>query len=498
MIDFTDSLFSPKALDFLANSDARLNILHGSVRSGKTVNCTIRWIEYIQSGPPGDLAMFGKTRATLQRNVLNDLFDIVGPKNFHWVDRLQGELTIFGRRVYCYGAVNEEAESKIRGATFAGALCDECNLYPLNVWQQLMARLSVKGAQVFCNCNPDSPYHWFYTNYITNDKITNKKIWHFTMDDNPNLDPEYVEDLKKEYTGVWYDRMILGLWRVADGLIYDMFDSTKHMINTRANLPRNSKGEVSRSVEYLVGCDYGTATVMAWGLFAKFPDGPNFIYYKLSEYYYDAQEKRHQKTDSEFANDFEQWLSLNMPDGINPRCVKTIYCDPSAVSWKLELSRRGYVVANADNDVINGIRVVGTKLNLGQFYMDRSCVNTEKEYSSYQWDSTQQAKGIDKPIKFKDHTCLTGDTLVWTTEGKISIRNLLGTEGKVHCYDFSNKKFVESDYFNVQLVDDCANIYELELEDGRVVHCTADHKFFTPDGEKQLRELTTGDRVGGI
>lgn len=414
MIDFTNSLFSPKALDFLANSNARLNILHGSVRSGKTVNCTIRWLEYIQNGPPGDLVMLGKTFATLNRNVLNDLFDIVGPKNYHWVDRIRGELKIFDRRVYCYGAANEEAESKIRGATFAGALCDECNLYPYNVWQQLLARLSVKGAMVFCNCNPDSPYHWFYTDYLMNDKLRSKKVWHFTMDDNPNLDPEYVENLKHEYTGVWYDRMILGLWRVADGLIYDMFNPKIHMVETRARLPRTADGRVSRGIEYLVGCDYGTATVMSWGLYARVKDGIRTVYYKLSEYYYDAVVRRKQMTDSEFATEFDIWLSRSMPDGMNPRYVRSVYCDPSAVSWKLELAHRGYTVINADNDVVNGIRVVGTKLATGCFYIDNSCSNTEIEYGNYQWDPAAQAKGIDKPIKFKDHTCDTDRYVIYT------------------------------------------------------------------------------------
>ena len=217
--------FSPKALDFLHNSNARLNICDGSVRSSKTVTCTVRWLTYIIDGPPGDLVMCGKTIATLQRNVLNDLFDILGDANIKWTNRQQGELRILHRRVYCVGANNEDAESKIRGATFAGALCDEANLYPESFFSQLMARLSVAGAKCFCNCNPDSPYHWFYVNYITNDRILNKKRWRFNMDDNLSLDPEYKESLKQMYTGVFYRRMIEGEWCAADGLIYDMFNN---------------------------------------------------------------------------------------------------------------------------------------------------------------------------------------------------------------------------------------------------------------------------------
>ena len=398
MIEWAD--FSPKALDFLANSTARLNILHGSVRSSKTVNCTVRWLDFLQEGPPGDLAMLGKTTATLQRNVLNDLFDIVGPRNYKWVNRQQGELRIFGRRIYCFGANNEDAESKIRGATFAGALCDEVNLYPRSVFNQLMARMSVAGAKCFCNCNPDSPYHWFYTDYIMNDAITDKKVWKFLMEDNLSLDPDYVHSLKQMYTGVWYERMILGNWVAAEGRVYDMFDPAKHMIDTlkyMAGLGANPK-----AIRWLVGCDYGTSTVMSWGLYAKIPDPRKTgqpIFVKVREFYYDAVKRKVQKTDVEFLDMFITWL-----DGLHPWAV---YCDPSAASWKVALMRAGYKVLNANNDVINGIRYVSTLLTTGHYFMDKSCVNTEKEYASYCWDPTAQRLGQDRVLKEHDHTCDT-------------------------------------------------------------------------------------------
>lgn len=399
MIEWTE--FSDKALDFLENADARLNILHGSVRSSKTINCTVKWLEFLVSGPPGDLAMLGRTTATLQRNVLNDLFDIVGPKNYKWINRQQGELKVFNRRIYCFGANNEDAESKIRGATFAGALCDEVNLYPQSVFNQLMARMSVKGAQCFCNCNPDSPYHWFYTDYIINDDIKDKKVWHFTMEDNLSLDPGYVESLKQMYTGVWYDRMIRGLWCAAEGRIYDMFEPRIHMIDTQKFIANS--GVHPHAIRYFVGCDYGTSTVMSWGLYAKLPMG---IILKVREYYYDAVRTKSQKTDYEFATEFVAWLKGQKPFAV--------YVDPSAASWKTELMRRGYMVLNANNDVINGIRYVATQLNTGRYFIDKSCVNTEKEYNSYVWDPVAQRTGKDKPIKEHDHTCDTDRYVLYT------------------------------------------------------------------------------------
>lgn len=384
--------FSPKALNFLDNSNARLNILHGSVRSSKTINCTVRWLDYLVTGPQGDLAMFGKTMATLQRNVLNDMFDIVGAKNYKWINRQQGELLVFGRRIYCFGANNEDAESKIRGATFAGALCDEVNLYPQSVFNQLMARMSIKGASCFCNCNPDSPYHWFYTDYIMNDAITDKKVWQFMMEDNLSLDPDYIESLKQMYTGVWYDRMILGLWVAAEGRIYDMYDPKVHIINVRQFLSQLRINP--RAIKRVVACDYGTASVMTWGMYLMLPNG---IVLKEREYYYDAVKKQSQQTDSQFARDFQIWLGNDIPD--------VVYVDPSAASWKLELMQCGHKVQDADNNVINGIRYVSSQLSTGKYFIDESCIETNKEYQSYVWDSKAQLQGKDKPLKTHDHTC---------------------------------------------------------------------------------------------
>lgn len=400
--------FSPKALDFIRNSTARLNIAHGAVRSSKTISCTVRWLSFLVSGPPGDVAMLGRTTATLQRNVLNDLFDTVGPQNYKWVNRQQGELRLLGRRVYCFGANNEDAESKIRGATFAGALCDEVNLYPQSVFNQLMARLSVEGAQCFCNCNPDSPYHWFYTDYITNDEITDKKVWKFLMEDNLSLSQTYIESLKQMYRGVWYERMILGNWVAAEGRVYDMFEPEDHMLNADEYI--KSLNINPRAIRWLVGCDYGTSTVMSWGLYAQLPDVRRTgtpIYVKVREYYYDAAKKKVQKTDAEFVEEFVRWLDGTMP--------WAVYVDPSAASWKVALMRAGYRVLNANNDVINGIRHVATMLGTGSFYMDKSCVNTEKEYASYCWDPTAQRLGQDRVLKEHDHTCDTDRYVLYTS-----------------------------------------------------------------------------------
>lgn len=407
MIDFANGKFSPKALDFFKNSNARLNILHGSVRSSKTVNCTLRWITYCLDGPPGDLMMVGKTVATLQRNVLNDLADILGPKHYRWVNRQQGELQILGRRVHAVGANSEDAESRIRGATLAGALCDEANLYPFSFWQQLMARCSVPGAKIFANCNPDSPYHWFYTEVLANEKILNKKVWHFTLEDNPNLSEEYITSLKSMYSGVFYKRFIEGLWVVAEGMIYDMFSVERHVKHVPVEQWHNP------SNTFIVACDCGTSTVASWSFIVRFPDGR---YHKVAEFYYDAQANKVQLSDAQLVIRFQQWLDQIFPANSTLKySIACVYVDPAAASWKAALREHGYVVYDADNNVVNGIRVVASLLDTDKYTMDPSCVNTIKEYSSYSWDPAAQRVGIDKPIKVHDHSCDSDRYAIYTS-----------------------------------------------------------------------------------
>lgn len=394
--------FSPKALDFLRNSDAKLNILDGSVRSGKTIAMTVRWLEYMAIGPQGDLAMLGKSLGTLKRNVLNDLFDICGKQNAKWVDRQQGEMLIFGRRVYAIGASNEEAESRIRGATFAGAYCDEANLYPESVWMQLQARLSVPGAKCFANCNPDSPHHWFYKKVIMNDEIKSKKRWRFFMDDNFSLSQEYREQLKSMYTGVFFRRFIEGEWCVAEGLIYDCFDKSKHLKHFDEDYLR------CHAIRYFVSCDQGTSTTTSWSLMVELDDlkkeGKIHIH-KLAEYYYDAIENKKQKDDATLMEDFKAFLApyariSNLCGGF-----WKVYVDPAASSWDAMLLKHHYNKQHADNDVINGIRTVNTLLATNSYTMDPSCTYTIDEYETYAWDENAQEKGEDKPIKKHDHAC---------------------------------------------------------------------------------------------
>lgn len=208
---------------FLENRLSRLNLLVGAVRSGKTFIALIVWALWVGTSPPGGAyLMCAKSLTTLKRNSLDLLTQLVGSRNFTYsLAAKQGEL--FGRRVYLEGCNDARAESHIRGLTLQGAYCDELTLFPEDFFAMLLSRLSEPGAKLFATTNPDNPRHWLKVRYMDRAAGLDMRVTEFSIDDNAALDPAYVENLKREYTGVFYKRFILGLWVVADGLCYPQF-----------------------------------------------------------------------------------------------------------------------------------------------------------------------------------------------------------------------------------------------------------------------------------
>lgn len=229
----------------------RLNILEGSVRSGKTWISLIAWAVWVASRPKDYLYMMcAKSLQTLKRNCLLPLQELVGENNFKFSLSTK-EGVLFGRKIMLEGANDQRSEGKIRGITLGGAYCDELTLFPKDFFAMLLSRLSEPGAKLIATTNPDVPTHWLMTEYLKNEKLTDDLFrMFFHIDDNTTLDKDYVSSLKKEYTGVYYDRFILGKWVVANGAIYKVFsDAPRNYDIKKSDLP---------GFEYLnIGLDFG-------------------------------------------------------------------------------------------------------------------------------------------------------------------------------------------------------------------------------------------------
>lgn len=358
----------------------RLNILEGSVRSGKTWISLVIWALWVASMPKdGGYLMTAKTLTALKRNCLDPLQDMIGKANFSF-SLATKEGSLFGRKLYLEGANDSKAESKIRGLTLSGAYCDEITQIPEDFFAMLLSRLSEPGAKLIGTTNPDTPMHWLMQNYINRAAELDLLVMKFLIDDNTFLDPEYVRQLKAEYQGVFYKRFIEGIWCIADGLVYS-FDENESVVDA---LP-------DARYDYYISVDYGTQNPCSMGLWAV--NSASGIAYRVSEYYYSGRAKKAQKTDEEYYEALEKLAG--------DRYIEYVVVDPSAASF-IETIRRHerFDVRKADNDVLNGIRTVAALLQRGRFKIHRSCQDAIREFGLYSWDDKATE---DKVVKDNDH-----------------------------------------------------------------------------------------------
>ena len=386
-----NSVYTPKQRELLrlwqTNKLNRINLLSGSVRSGKTWISLVLWAFWVATMPKEkNYLMTAKSLTTLKRNVLDLLTELVGEKNFTF-SIAQKQALLFGRKIYLEGANDARAESKIRGMTLQGAYCDELTLYGEDFFTMMLSRLSEPNAKLFATTNPDSPMHWLNKQYIERRHKLSMMLMTFLIDDNTFLDPSYVEELKKEYVGVFYDRFIKGEWVLAEGRVYPGFSEID---NVTEDIPEGGT--------YYISIDYGTLNPFSAGLWCV-SDGKAV---RIKEYYHSGRDTKRQLTDEEYHAELDKLIQYTDSEGVLQEYeIDRVVIDPSAASFIACMRRHGkFRVKHAVNTVIDGIRNVTSMLNSKRLFIHSSCKDSIKEFGLYSWDDKAQE---DKVIKENDH-----------------------------------------------------------------------------------------------
>ena len=372
---------SEKQKEYIRESHHRWNIKHGATRSGKT------YLDYYliplriteRRGLDGLNIILGNTKGTIQRNIVEPLQNIWGETVISSI-HFDNTGFIFGEKVYYLGADKGNSSDRLRGSSIKYCYGDEITTWNKDTFEMLKSRLDKDYSLFEGTTNPREPNHWL-KQFLDSD--VDIFAQHYTIDDNPFLSDSVKESMKNEYTGVYYDRYILGLWTLAEGLIYP------HFKNAIAEPPEEEPEKICVSI------DYGTQNPFAAILWKKYGD----IWYAVREYYYNGRETNNQKTDSEYEEELEEWLELEISRLINSKI--RVIVDPSAASFIALLRKSSWAkVIPADNDVLNGLRETATAMKTGKIKISESLENWKKEIEGYRWDDKS---GIDKPIKENDH-----------------------------------------------------------------------------------------------
>ena len=357
-------------------------VCDGAVRSGKTLAMGLGFFLWAMSCFRSQkFGVCGKTIGSLRRNVLSEILPKLEALGATCQEKRTENLVIlklWGRenRFYTFGGRDESSASLIQGITFAGFLLDETALMPRSFVEQACARCSVPGSRLWFNCNPEGPEHWFYKTWILEAEKRNCLRLQFTMEDNPSLTEGIRERYRRLYTGVFYQRYILGQWVQAEGRVYDFF--TPDMLRSA---PEDCQ-------DWYISCDYGTVNPTSMGLWGRKGES----WYRVAEFYFDSRREKRQMTDGEYADALE-----NLAGG---RRLRGVIVDPSAASFIEVLRRRGIPVRKAKNDVLSGIRLTSDCLKSGRMIICDTCPDCIRELGEYLWEP---GGGKDRVRKEHDH-----------------------------------------------------------------------------------------------
>lgn len=370
-------------------------ICDGSVRSGKTASMACSFILWAMSSfQNARFAICGNTVQSAERNIIMELEQMADITHYFQLHYLGSKhiLTVTGNgtsnRFHVFGGKDEASYKLVQGLTLSGVLFDEVALMPESFVNQAIARsLSVDGAKLWFNCNPDSPEHWFYKQWVQkcdNGERSDARHIHFLMQDNPVMTPEKIRRSESMFFGVFYRRYILGEWCVAEGLVYHMFDKEKHVVHELPDM---------KDCDFYISCDYGTVNPTSMGLWAMNRYTGKAT--RIREYYWNSRETGTRRTDE------EHYAELVRLAGNLAEQIQYVLVDPSAASF-IECIRRHQLfrVRQADNAVLDGIRDTATLLDLGYLQFHESCGDCIREFGLYCWDEKAQTDAV---IKENDH-----------------------------------------------------------------------------------------------
>lgn len=376
-------------------------IADGAIRSGKTVAMSLGFVFWaMDSFDEQNFIMAGKTIGSFRRNVLTNLKLMLSSRGYRWRHHLAEntlEVSRNGRINYFYmfGGKDESSQDLIQGITAAGAFFDEVALMPESFVNQATGRCSVTGSKFWFNCNPAGPMHWFKVKWIDQRQEKELVYLHFTMEDNLSLDEAVKTRYRSMYAGVFFLRYIKGMWAVAEGLVYTMCTDQNYYTDEERPIALKS------IAQKYIAVDYGTTNPC---VFLEIWDDGQTVWvdreYRWDSRSEEARRSPHpQKTDAQYADDMAEFM------GAAPEDQCTIIVDPSAASFITELRNRGFYVRSADNEVLDGIRVVATLLAQRNIRIHKLCKGLQSEMQSYVWDEKAAERGEEKPVKQLDHGC---------------------------------------------------------------------------------------------
>lgn len=413
---------SKKQNEYIVNATHRWNFKSGAVRSGKSYVDTAFVIPFRireRAGKPGLNVILGVSKSSIERNVLAPMREIYTDKLIGTINS-QNIAMVCGEPVYCLGAEKVSQVAKIQGASIKYCYGDEVAKWNKEVFQMLKSRLDKPYSCFDGSCNPEHPTHWL-KEFLDNDEL-DIYLQRYTIFDNPFLPKEFVEQLCKEYEGtIYYDRLIVGLWKRADGAIYKKFADNPETFRCEVVNELNSDAEVKQFrkediVSIEIGLDFGGNQ-----------SGHSFVARGYTDDYRDVIALKSRRI---MAKDENEDIDSNMLDKLFCEFVQEVidqysvidkhgnyvrYCNVEGVYYDNAETVLGNSIRNAVEKkfpwisvrkarkaaINDRIRCTVRLMGAGRFFITKDCESLQTALSDAVWD---------KEVKDKDERLDDGST----------------------------------------------------------------------------------------
>ncbi len=353
-------------------------ILEGAIRSGKTYADLLLWIMHVyhMQKPAKDFIITGYTLGSVERNIIKPLSSMLDVSIT--LDQF-GRFDMGPHKVNCFGTNTEIAYKPMQGMTSYGWLANEVTSHHHNSVTEAFQRCSGEGARIFWDTNPDNPTHPVKVNYIDKSGLRDARgdlaiqSFHFVLDDNELLPPEYVEDVKRTTPdGMWYDRRILGKWVAAEGIIFTNWEEIEEIPD-----------EVKNHSHRRYGIDFG---------FSVHPAVIIDVYFNGDEIWLDELVYSTDMTNYMLANEMKTKCEWGVP----------IYADSAEPKSIEEIASYGFNIHGASKGP-DSVRV-GIDWLLGKkIYVTARSHNAIEELQNYAWQINKDGEKLPKPIDAFDH-----------------------------------------------------------------------------------------------
>lgn len=480
-----------KQTEYIRNAISPNNwlcVLEGGKRAGKNIINIIAWCAILEEHPDRLHLAAGVSVATAKLNIIDS--NGFGVQHYFKGRCKEGKFkdrdalyikTKTGEKIVLISGGGKAGDERyIKGLTLGSVYISEVNECADKFVKETFDRtISSQQRKILFDLNPKSELHWFYQEILDvyekkqNDNRGFGYLYeHMTIADNMSMSDERIREVLDTYdkNSIWYLRDILGLRKNVEGLVYDCFNNSMIKEWTTDNLWYTR--------DYSI--DYGTINPFGCLECIEQTINHEITWWVVNEFYYDSRKEKRQRTDNEHAVELKKF--------INNKRYKNIIVDPSAASFKAELRKTLLKPTetdkeiNADNQVLNGIRLVMDLLVKHRLFISPKCVNLIRELNSYIWDSKASERGVEKVVKENDHLCITGDTLIDTIDGQIPIKQLTGKETYVWCYDEETQRKEISLAHDACMTQKNVDVYKITLSNGKTLTGTYNHPILTTKG----------------